>query len=530
MEVEEPRSTHSTSLTQNREKNGIYPFDLCCCLPPHVARPIPKQIRKIQSKTHLILLLGILACIFLLTDSCYSLYGRVSSLVRGGKTQEGVQKLQFFCLEELLCLLFMTPCLAYLGRTVGQYDEDLRLKKREAKAARAYLLQSLHATYKDMDQLLVSASESNAGFAERSFETKRRDFVRFLDRMQSKDLAAQLGSNDAERLLLELKRFCASWLKVFSECSMDPVKHPLDVATTEQLIGCGSIPELCLLCIERLNSTQVRFLTSRKDSDSRTIEDERRKTRSMSACFTVLDIDCVEEGPEPCCRKVSWIECGKGRPIARSAADKEFFPRTYRLGCCSLTILSREHSALIAGFLVGLVLVVLEIALPDTQFLILGCMVIAQICLVITLIRFEDVDLLQQLTRESSQLTEEQHRLDIRHEKMKDFWTRVQDLTDMWLHRTVPRLDLFSEIHGHMEDMPELRLLKSLQSANHNIEQLEGHLGPIAAWCAGGYIDEKTKASFSQSVQHMCEFRDLDGILVQVEKLTRTGLPQFAPQ
>ena len=35
---------------------------------------------------------------------------------------------------------------------------------------------------------------------------------------------------------------------------------------------------------------------------------------------------------------------------------------------------------------------------------------------------------------------------------MHTFWVEIQTLSDLWLHRTVPCLDLYHELHGHLED------------------------------------------------------------------------------
>merc|ERR1712110_604210 len=102
-----------------------------------------------------------------------------------------------------------------------------------------------------MEGFLEDSTEHNLGFAEKNFETKRRDFMRFLDRVK-----AQFGGTstvyvgaESQRLLQELRRYAATWLKTFAECSIDPVRAPKLVVTSEELELCASVGELCELCV-----------------------------------------------------------------------------------------------------------------------------------------------------------------------------------------------------------------------------------------------------------------------------------------
>merc|ERR1712232_1029718 len=73
-------------------------------------------------------------------------------------------------------------------------------------------------------------------------------------------------------------------------------------------------------------------------------------------------------------------------------------------------------------------------------------------CIAMLLVRFEELDVIQKIQGEIMELKIEREGVAKGREQMEDFWNSMQSLTDLWLHRTVPRLDLFKEIQGHLED------------------------------------------------------------------------------
>merc|ERR1740117_348602 len=117
-------------------------------------------------------------------------------------------------------------------KIIAQYDDRLVSKQQHAKEERAKLTQSYNELIANMDGLLTKSAESSAGLAERSFESKRRDFQRFLERAKSRYsqlFTGNKGEND--KLVDNFRRFVLNWLRVFEECSIDPIQCPKRVVT-----------------------------------------------------------------------------------------------------------------------------------------------------------------------------------------------------------------------------------------------------------------------------------------------------------
>merc|ERR1740121_1303860 len=64
---------------------------------------------------------------------------------------------------------------------------------------------------------------------------------------------------------------------------------------------------------------------------------------------------------------------------------------------------------------------------------------VAQFCLIVMLIRFEQVDVLQQLEREVKTLAKQNEAVEGQSVRMREFWSNCQQLTELWLYRTLPR-------------------------------------------------------------------------------------------
>merc|ERR1712039_640566 len=90
---------------------------------------------------------------------------------------------------------------------------------------------------------------------------------------------------------------------------------------------------------------------------------------------------------------------------------------------------------------------------------------------------------------------------------------------DLWLHRTVPRLDLFSQIHGQLEDMDDQLALEGMTIANCKLEILDENLGPLDYWFTDGALTERQKKDFDHSIQSMCEETQFTTIMYLLDGL-----------
>merc|ERR1712039_147666 len=104
---------------------------------------------------------------------------------------------------------------------------------------------------------------------------------------------------------------------------------------------------------------------------------------------------------------------------------------------------------------------------------------ITEACLIVLLVQFEEVDEVQKLKRKLAKLEAEQLAADTRKVEMTQFWEQMQRLTDLWLHRTVPRLELTKEIQGYLTECREQELPDHLMKVNIALENLNKTLGAL---------------------------------------------------
>merc|ERR1719401_2008374 len=127
---------------------------------------------------------------------------------------------------------------------------------------------------------------------------------------------------------------------------------------------------------------------------------------------------------------------------------------------------------------------------PPTEFFLLSLIeiVTAEVCLFVMLCRFEEIDTIQQLEREVKELAKQNEHIEKQRERMREFWSNAQQLTELWLYRTVPRLDLYKELHSQLEDAEPQDLLMNISSANQQLEELDHNLGPLEDWRNDGHL------------------------------------------
>merc|ERR1719456_630887 len=196
-----------------------------------------------------------------------------------------------------MTLVGIFPVSWYLMSVIGQYDDRLMNKQRDAQKKKENLTRSYNDLLSDMDALLTKSAESSAGLAERSFESKRRDFQRFLERAKSRYASVFNGSKaDNDKLMENFRRFVLNWLRVFEECSIDPIQCPKRVVTLEELQRCMTIGEVCDLTLERLRVTEVRFISIQRDQDAQMLRKTRNEFRRLTVAPDPKALAALENG------------------------------------------------------------------------------------------------------------------------------------------------------------------------------------------------------------------------------------------
>merc|ERR1712194_878407 len=213
-------------------------------------------------------------------------------------------------------------------------------------------------------------------------------------------------------------------------------------------------------------------------------------------------------------------------------SSKEKYPQIYYLCCCKAIILSQQHVALMLLFFLGFISIGLNVAYlviavannhneNDAGHPYTGVsfftFIVLQLVVFLLLVKFEEIDVVQRLEKEVQELKAQNVKVESQSEKMKEFWGNAQNLTELWLYRTVPRLDLYKEIHSQLEDsVSKEELLSNMSSANKALKALENNLGNLQAWRNDGDLNQEDKKAFGRNINELCQFDELNEMLVQL--------------
>jgi len=100
------------------------------------------------------------------------------------------------------------------------------------------------------------------------------------------------------------------------------------------------------------------------------------------------------------------------------------------------------------------------------------------------------------------------------------------ELSELWLYRTVPRLDLYKEIHNHLENVEKGdRMLEDLAKANKGLEHLQKSIGAVGTWHGKSTLKKQDKKEFSENVRGLCRAIDLQGMVTGLEELPPVQIP-----
>lgn len=492
------------------------------------------------------LVMGLLSCICLIIYVVvYFLIVRGASLIASPNPEDG---------RAITVLLFAAPMSIYCSKVINQYDERLQKKQKLVKKEKENLLNCYKGLLSDMDTLLSKSTESASGLAERSFESKRRDFQRFLDRLKLRFPSGGVVK-ETSSMVDQFRKFVLNWLRVFEECSIDPVANPKSVVTPEELEGLSSIADIAVFVSDRLTTTEVKFITEQRKNDNDDLKRDKENLANMNQGKNLIAITDGREGNNQgksdnhhgasgsfvqavgaaASRQCTWFTCGvMGCSLCKpSSNQQEGCPREFLCGCFELIILSRQHLNLVFSFFLGLCTVGLSAYLyieamggseseEAQQVGILVFMVLSLFSLVVILIKFEQIDVVQQLEREVQELMAQNKIVEENRQRMRHFWNQAQQLTELWLYRTVPRLDLCKELHSQLEDTQnDKELLTHMQAANRGLMDIEAKLGSLEDWKGEGGIKVEDKKAFGKIINEVCQEQDPDAVIQKIEELVR---------
>eukprot|EP00418_Pyrodinium_bahamense_P090270 CAMPEP_0179030838 /NCGR_PEP_ID=MMETSP0796-20121207/10767_1 /TAXON_ID=73915 /ORGANISM="Pyrodinium bahamense, Strain pbaha01" /LENGTH=186 /DNA_ID=CAMNT_0020727023 /DNA_START=58 /DNA_END=618 /DNA_ORIENTATION=+ len=152
--------------------------------------------------------------------------------------------------------------------------------------------------------------------------------------------------------------------------------------------------------------------------------------------------------------------------------------------------------------------------------------VVYTVCIIGILLEFERIDIIRRLEREVAELQVESNRIMERRERMMKFWGDMQNLTDLWLHRTVPRLDLLKEVQSNLDVTSPEDKLPLLAGINSRLEALEKALPELSYWRNDSEFSQAKKKLFAEKILNLCHEESLIKIIHSLNRVIEDGLPR----
>lgn len=506
---------------------------------------IPRTWRTIQDGVHLSLVIGVVSLVVL-------------SALEGGQIVSRSFSVTYV-LKATVIITTVVMLGPYFGRLLQTYDQAIVVREKAIAKHRAELVSTYEELVNDIDELLQRATQSAATLAESDFDSKRRDFIRFLDRVEEKGQLLIMSDVDATKLVNEFRHFVQQWLGVFAECSVDPVCKPKLVVSDSELEACKTLSEIVRLVRGRLQSSQVRIIGGTVDQDkqmlqgaktvacnmiqdrlsegnvgiemSSCMEHANRYDNDLEAAPVVIEASPVAANEKD--RACKWLSMGSsGCGLKRSAST---YPVKISCLCSEVTVLSSDHLRLLMALIC-----LFTLAFTVLHEMIQGEKVGGSVMMIVstggilyalstTLAWFEQIDIIQRMEEQITQLKQESDILKGRQETMKSFWNDVQAITDIWVHRTNPRLALYKEVHSSLEGFKRSEdLIRQLEVSNRCISTLEEKMPELTLWRTDSAISKTEKQKFEMNMKRICNTsEDLPDLLENIDNVcnSRDGFP-----
>jgi len=512
----------SYDFSEEEGLSQFFPLHLFTCCSPTVQFLFPSTYAKIQSPIHLTLVIGSLASAIMLVKTLYSAY-------------------RYGCTNSLCHSVFVMFAIVsghYFVQTIKQYDECLIKKQKELKKGVQKLERTYQETTEDMDHCLARAVTSTVELAEQSFEAKQRLFARFIMRFGMRLEKTGLTGVPLDRLFNELRTFLLHWFDVFAECSIDPIDAPNRVFDDPTLKSCCSNAELADYVKDKLDVVEVRFVSKQRELDSNEISKGRELWQSIKRSHAVrmFKRGTKEQETEQTLKMESgvydeddghtaWADaCISLSPTCQFGWEKnedsrDGFPYHLRFACFSFVFLSPAHVEIILGAFIGLCLLVREA--PSRNFAVISNIVICLICLLCVLLDFSNIDAVRRLEQELEELKYAEVRLEHKRQRIISFFETTHKLADLWLHRTVPRLELMGQFHNHVEDAELKDIPDLLSSINESFKPLNDSLPPLSLWKGETVLSVSRKKQYGKKLMDLAELGYIDAILKKMPEIIR---------
>jgi len=316
------------------------------------------------------------------------------------------------------------------------------------------------------------------------------------------------------------------------------------------LEACTTIGDVATTVAERLLVTEVKFISEQRQQDTEALKDRKNVLNNMSGkkgkhmiaitdgrtgalaaqgsqnSLSVAPVGATKPG------QITWLKCESGCSLCKPSPNPDGCPRDFGCGCFQVTILSKQHMSLMFSFLLGCIVIGLSvfllleyIALEDDtkqafEISVIVLMGFAEITLVLVLLKFEQLDVVERMEREVKDLKLQNEQVEQQRTHMRDFWNKAQQLTELWLYRTVPRLDLAKELHSQLEDTSDDDgMLKHMTKANQGLEDIDARLGSIEDWRGGGHIAIENKKAFGKVINELVQEPDPERLVEMIQEV-----------
>mmetsp|Transcript_121784 Transcript_121784/g.171342 ORF Transcript_121784/g.171342 Transcript_121784/m.171342 type:complete len:574 (-) Transcript_121784:37-1758(-) len=511
----------------------LEPFRFIGDLAPSKYKYVPTYVKVIHSVPHLVLLTG--------TGADLALLARILMEYRNwyNVTHTNLE----ICVL-ILCFSYGLFCLQHFFKHLVEYSADLQTRSIRLQASRSQVSETFNDTVTEMDSMLNKSADTQASLAERGLDSHRRDFHTFLLKGMVRKLAGSTIEVSPESFI----SFIVQYLAIFEECAVDPIHEPYILATQEELRAkCASAAEVAELVGNRAKAKEVRFLGNHVEEAKKKASGLRQKWKKVTHVpRKVLRLTGLgrwvkrrknpktgdeEEGSfgtfshdgvaEP--RELKWfridIGCGIGIETAGDEEEGSFPVQIHGL-LFSCTVLSPEHVQLLVSIVTGMPLLILSCVAVREYSRALTCSIaVALLCTSFVLYDFLEIDAVQRMEIQIQEMQAAVAMVQQRRERMLEFFGKLHQLADLWLYRTLPRLEFMKLLSESLQDAEDADMAKHLQDIVAKVGILEDSLMPLSAW-ESDQLSRETKKGLADSITRLTRSSANDA-LEQVPTLSK---------
>jgi len=369
---------------------------------------------------------------------------------------------------EAISLIFALACTAYSFWIFLRYGHDgtIRLRLKVIENQRHQFQKAYDAFTGSTVQTLNALSESVALIAERSFEGKRRHFLKLVRRIR--DHPERVGSSS--ECAPAFRQLVSEWLAVFEECDLRKATSS-EEEVEEELAEGSTVDRVAVLACERLESMSAAEVA--------------RELESFMGPLTQQGVKALED----------------------TAVKSGAFPLTVTVGCggwLCFTLISVSHATGLCVVLLGLVLAGVEAVVQ--QVWLAAAVFCADACLFGVLLRYDKIDKMCRIEGEVRRLRLQSRAARRRHEQVGAFHQKVQAVTHLWLHRTMPQLEIFGGLFdllwGPLAGLADVALFPDLAE---RLARMRNGLGPLGSWCGteAFHVDD-----LQETASRLCDCAD----------------------